>query len=54
MPSAVEGIIEGKTIAPATAVADRLTNSLLDDLCDILLVFWLENFVVGKGRNPSL
>jgi hypothetical protein len=36
IPRAEDGIICGTTKAPATAAADLLTKSLLDDLCDIL------------------
>jgi hypothetical protein len=43
IPNAVEGMICGKTIAPATATADRLTNSLLEDLTDIMFKFINDN-----------
>jgi hypothetical protein len=36
-------MICGKTIAPATTAADRLTNSLLEDLADILFKFINDN-----------
>ena len=42
IPSADEGIICGRTIAPATTAADRLTKSLLDDLFAIFELFWLD------------